>query len=52
MWNIVIGGIFLVGGLTGKLALIGTQSSGAIAAVGAGLVIWGIFQLRNKNNSA
>jgi len=45
MWNIVIGGAFLVGGLTGKLALIGTDSSAAIAVVGAGLIVWGIFQV-------
>ena len=45
MWNIVIGSIFLVGGLSGRLALIGTNSPTAIAAVGGGMVIWGIVQL-------
>lgn len=45
MWNIIIGIIFVIGGLTGNLALRGTESSGAIAAVGAGLVIWGIVQV-------
>ena len=45
MWNIVIGAVFIVGGLSGKLALIGTNSSTAIIAVGAGLVIWGIVQM-------
>ena len=45
MWNIIIGIIFIIGGLSGKLALIGTQSGYALAAVGAGLVIWGIVQL-------
>ena len=42
--NIVIGGVFIVGGLSGKLALLGTNSGGALAAVGAGLLVWGIVQ--------
>ncbi|MBI2193003.1 MAG: hypothetical protein HYU36_13575 [Planctomycetes bacterium] len=45
MWNIIIGLIFVIGGLSGKLALVGTSSSGALAVVGAGLVVWGIFQI-------
>lgn len=44
MWNIVIGLVFIVGGLSGKLALIGTNSGEALAAVGAGLLIWGVVQ--------
>jgi hypothetical protein len=49
MWNIIIGGAFIIGGLSGKMALRGTESSIGIAVVGAGLVVWGIFQLRAKN---
>jgi hypothetical protein len=45
MWNIIIGGIFIAGGLSGQLALRGTNSSNAIVAVGAGLVLWGLVQL-------
>jgi hypothetical protein len=45
MWNVVFGAVFIIGGLSGKLALRGTQSSGALVAVGAGLVVWGIFQI-------
>jgi predicted phage tail protein len=45
MWNIVIGIVFIVGGLSGKLALIGTNSGEALAALGAGLLIWGVVQL-------
>jgi len=44
MWNIILGIVFIVGGLSGKLALIGTDSGPALAAVGAGLLIWGIVQ--------
>ena len=45
MWNIIIGIVFVVGGLTGKLALIGTNSGEALAVVGAGLFIYGIVQV-------
>ncbi len=45
MWNIVIGIVFVIGGLTGNLALRGTDSGGALAAVGGGMVVWGIFQM-------
>jgi hypothetical protein len=44
MINIVIGIIFILGGLTGKLTLIFTGSSVAITVVGAGLVIYGAIQ--------
>ena len=51
MWNIVIGLIFLIGGLSGKLALIGTNSGGAIAVVGAGLLVWGIVQMVRRGSA-
>lgn len=51
MWNIVIGIGFIVGGVTGKLALLGTDSSGALVAVGAGLLIWGIIQKVKERGS-
>jgi hypothetical protein len=49
MWNIVIGAIFILGGLSGKLALIGTNSGAALAVVGGGLVVWGIVQVSKRN---
>ena len=45
MWNIIIGIIFIIGGLSGYLALRGTQSGYALAAIGAALLIWGIVQV-------
>ena len=48
MWNIVFGAICVVGGLSGQLALRGTQSSGALVVVGIGLVIWGAIQVSKK----
>ena len=52
MWNIVIGLVFVVGGLSGKLAMRGTESGGALAAVGGALMVWGIVQMiRNRSQS-
>lgn len=45
MWNIIIGLVFIVGGLSGKLALIGTSSGPALAGVGAIMLVWGIVQM-------
>ena len=45
MWNIIIGIVFVIGGLTGKLALIGTSNGPLLAALGAGLIVWGVVQM-------
>ncbi|MDE0853992.1 MAG: hypothetical protein OSA97_06180 [Nevskia sp.] len=45
MWNVIIGIVFIVGGLSGKLALIGTNSGPALAVLGAGLLAWGVVQM-------
>lgn len=45
MLNIIMGIIFIVGGLSGLVALRGTGSSNALAALGGGLVILGVVQL-------
>ncbi len=43
--NIIIGGIMIVGGLSGGLVLRGTHSGGALAVVGGILVIVGLYRL-------
>ncbi len=43
--NIVIGGIFVAGGLSGHLALIGTGSGTALAVVGGILVAFGVYRM-------
>ena len=49
IWNIGFGLVMLIGGLTGKLALIGTDSSEALAVVGGALTAFGVFQVvKNK----
>jgi len=50
MINIIIGIIFIVGGLSGKIALRGTGSGIALAVIGAGLVVWGIVQMARARN--
>jgi len=47
--NIIIGIGFIIGGLSGKLVLRGTNSSMAIIVVGAGLIIYGVVQIIIKN---
>jgi len=49
MYNIVIGGIMLIGGLSGELALIGTNSGGALAVLGGAMMGWGIFRMVKKS---
>lgn len=43
--NIIIGIVFVIGGLTGNMALRGTNSGGLLAVVGVGLIILGIFRM-------
>ena len=48
MSSIVIGLIFIAGGLSGTLALVGTNSGIALAVVGVLLVGRGIYRLRKQ----
>lgn len=45
MWNIIFGLVGIVGGASGQLALRGTNSSGALIAVGAVMLVIGIVQV-------
>jgi predicted phage tail protein len=51
MWNIIIGAVFVVGGLSGQFCLRGTDSGGALAVIGAGLIGWGVFQMFRARRS-
>lgn len=51
MWNIIFGLVAIVGGASGQLVLRGTNNSTALMVVGAGLVIYGIFQVVRGNQS-
>ena len=43
--NIIIGGIMVVGGLSGGLVLKGTQSGGALAVIGGVIMLIGVVRL-------
>ena len=48
MSSIIIGLVFIVGGLSGTLALVGTNSGTALAVVGVLLVGRGIYRIRRQ----
>lgn len=50
IFNIIFGIVCIVGGATGKLALIGTNSGPALAVVGAGVTGLGIYQLWRRQS--
>ena len=43
--NIIIGGVFVFGGLSGRLVLNGTHSGQGLAIVGAALIALGIYRM-------
>jgi hypothetical protein len=43
--NIVVGIIFIIGGLTGRLVLIGTHNGPALAILGAVLLVIGLMRM-------
>jgi hypothetical protein len=45
MLNIVSGVVMILGGLSGELVLKGTESGGALAAVGAGVLAFGFYRM-------
>jgi hypothetical protein len=52
MTKIIIGIIMIVGGLSGKLVLVGTDSGIALAVVGVGMIIWGIARIAGSRRRA
>ena len=44
IFNLVIGGVMIAGGLSGKLVLFGTGSSEALAVIGGLIVAHGAYQ--------
>ncbi len=50
--NIIIGLVFIVGGLSGKFALIGTNSGTFLAMAGGALVIWGVYRLKRARSTS
>jgi hypothetical protein len=42
--TIIIGVVLMAGGWSGKLVLVGTESSAALIAIGAVLIVWGTLR--------
>ena len=51
MWNIIIGAVFLIGGLSGRIAIRGTDSTVGASILGGVLIVWGIIQMVRANSS-
>jgi hypothetical protein len=51
MWKIIIGAIFIIGGLSGTMVLRFTDSSDALVVVGVGMLIWGVVEV-SRNSRA
>jgi hypothetical protein len=47
--NILIGGVFIVGGLSGKMVMRGTESGPALAVIGGVLVLVGLYRLSRRS---
>ena len=50
MLNILYGIILIMGGASGRMVLIGTDSSGALVLAGVGLIGYGIFQVAKRQS--
>ena len=49
-WNIIVGILFIAGGLSGEFVLRGTESNGALVVVGILLFLWGVYQATKKGS--
>lgn len=50
-WNIVLGVLFILGGLSGGVVLRGTDSSELLVAVGVGLLGFGLYQRSHRSDA-
>ena len=50
--NIIVGVLFIVGGLSGQFVLIGTNSGELLAVVGVGLIVLGLIRMATGGGSA
>jgi hypothetical protein len=52
MVKIIIGIIMVIGGLSGNLVLVGTNSGSALAGLGGVLIVWGIVKMVRQKQSS
>jgi hypothetical protein len=51
MVKIIIGLVMVIGGLSGKLVLAGTQSGGALAVFGVVMIVWGVARVAGSRKA-
>jgi uncharacterized membrane protein YfcA len=51
MWTLIIGIVFIFGGLSGGMVLRGTESGLALAGLGLVLCLWGGYQLMSARSA-
>ncbi len=49
--HLILGAVFILGGLSGRLVLIGTHSGGALAVIGIVLVGLGLYRMAASRRS-
>ena len=49
MWNIVIGVLMIIAGLSGQFALVFTDSRWPLIALGAAIAVWGVYQVSTSH---
>ena len=51
MVKIIIGLVMVIGGLSGKLVLVGTNSGVALAVLGVVMIVWGIARIAGSRKA-
>jgi hypothetical protein len=51
MWNILIGIVFIIGGLSGNFVLRGTDNSDLLVVIGVGLLLFGGYQVIRRRQA-
>ncbi|MEM9187647.1 MAG: hypothetical protein AAGF12_00625 [Myxococcota bacterium] len=52
IFNLIIGGLMVAGGLSGRFTLLGTNSTEALAGLGAAICAYGIYQIVRSRRSS
>jgi uncharacterized membrane protein YfcA len=51
MWNILLGILFIIGGLSGNFVLRGTDNSELLVLIGVALAIYGGYQVLRRRQA-
>jgi len=45
MWNLIVGILLIIAGLSGRFAFIGTRSPQLLVVIGIAIAAWGVYQI-------